>query len=73
MRLGHFDFYGIQNVQDVASLIYHNNKNVLKYKDVSVGDFIYDTNHKEFTFTKKEYYLEFKIEKANVSNIQVEL
>ena len=27
-------------------------KYVLKYKDVSVGDFIYDTNHKKFTFTK---------------------
>ncbi|WP_459481056.1 hypothetical protein [Clostridium saccharoperbutylacetonicum] len=29
-------------------------KYVLKYKDISVGDLIYDTNIKKFTFTKYE-------------------
>lgn len=33
---------------------------VLKYKDVSVGDFIYDTNYKKFTFTKYEEIVDRK-------------
>lgn len=35
-------------------------KYILKYKDVSVGDFIYDTNDKKFTFTKYDEIIDRK-------------
>ena len=33
---------------------------ILKYKDVLVGDFIYDTNHKKFTFIKYDEIVDRK-------------